>query len=115
LKENRRKSSAAFRDILPECRRLFAPKSQQKAGAALPFLPASRPGGKEERTSGIGQKKESEKLRFVKFWGEAFAGKPEPLSPCPAAFFDAQAEKIRKNPLSKPKITVKMHNRTFTK
>ena len=64
---------------------------------------------------GIGQKKGSEKLRFGKFRGKAFAGKPEPLSPCPAAFFDAQAEKIRKNPLSKPKITVKVHNQTFTK
>lgn len=82
---------------------------------ALAFLPAPRPGRKEERTSGIGQKKESEKLRFVKFRGEAFTGRPEPLSPCPAAFFDAHGEKIRKNPLSKPKILVKVHNQTFTK
>ena len=65
--------------------------------------------------SRAGKKKESEKLRFGKFRGEAFTGRPEPLSPCPAAFFDAQAEKIRKNPLSKPKILVKMHNQTFTK
>lgn len=78
-------------------------------------MPASRLGREEERTSGIGQKKESEKLRFGKFRGEAFAGKPEALSPYPAAFFDAHVEKIRKNPLSKPKITVKVHNRTFIK
>ena len=78
-------------------------------------MPAPRPGRKEERTSGIGQKKESEKLRFGKFRGKAFTGKPEALSPYPAAFFDAHVEKIRKNLLSKPKITVKMHNRTFTK
>ena len=62
-----------------------------------------------------GKKKGSEKLRFGKFRGEAFAGKPEPLSPCPAAFFDAHGEKIRKKPRSKLKIIVKMHNRTFTK
>lgn len=94
---------------------LFRSEKEAEAGAALPFLPAPKPGREEERTSDIGQKKESEKLRFGKSRGKAFAGKPEALSPCPAAFFDAQAEKIRKNPLSKPKITVKMHNWTFTK
>lgn len=93
----------------------FRSEKPAEGGDGSPLLPASRPGRKEERTSGIGQKKESEKLRFGKFRGEAFTGKPEALSPCPAAFFDAHVEKIRKNPLSKPKITVKMHNRTFTK
>lgn len=93
----------------------FRSENLAEGGAALPFLPAPTPGRKEERTSGIGQKKESEKLRFGKFRGEAFMGKPEPLSPYPAAFFDAHVEKIRKNPLSKPKITVKVHNRTFIK
>ena len=78
-------------------------------------MPASRPGRKEERTSGTGKEKGSEKLRFGKFRGEAFTGKPEPLSPWPVAFFDAHGEKIRKNPLSKPKIIVKVHKRTFTK
>ena len=47
--------------------------------------------------------------------GNEGIGKPEPLSSCPAGFFGAQAEKIRKNPLSKPKIIVKVHNRTFIK
>lgn len=93
----------------------FRSEKSEEGGAALPFLPASKPGREEERTSGIGQKKESEKLRFGKSRGKAFTGKPEALSPCPAAFFNAHVEKIRKNPLSKPKITVKMHNRTFTK
>ena len=93
----------------------FRSEKSAEGGAALPFLPAPRLGRKEERTSGIGQKRESEKLRFGKFRGEASAGKPEALSPCPAAFFDAHVEKIRKNPLSKPKSTVKMHSRTFTK
>ena len=82
---------------------------------ALLFLPVPRPGRGAERMSRVGKEKESEKLRFGKVRGEAFTGKPEPLSPCPAAFFDAQAEKIRKNPLSKPKVLVKMHNQTFTK
>lgn len=94
---------------------LFHSEKSAEGGDGSPFLPASRPGREEERTSGIGQKKESEKLRFGKFRGKAFTGKPEALSPYPAAFFDAHVEKIRKNPLSKPKITVKMHNRTFTK
>lgn len=93
----------------------FRSEKSEEGGAALPFLPAPRPGLEEKRTSGIGQKKESEKLRFGKFRGEAFAGKPEALSPCPAAFFDAHVEKIRKNPISKLKITVKVHNRTFIK
>lgn len=93
----------------------FRSKNPAEGGGGSPLLPAPRPGRKEERTSGIGQKKESEKLRFGKFRGEAFTGKSEALSPCPAAFFDAHVEKIREKPLSKPKITVKMHNRTFTK
>ena len=93
----------------------FRPENPAEGGDGSPLLPAPRPGRKEERTSGIGQKKESEKLRFGKFRGKAFTGKPEALSPCPAAFFDAHVEKIRKNPLSKPKITVKMHNQTFIK
>ena len=93
----------------------FRSEKSAEGGAVLPFLPAPRPARKEERTSGIGQKKESEELRFGKFRGEAFTGKPAPLSPCPAAFFDAHVEKIRKNPLSKPKITVKMHNMAFIK
>ena len=92
-------------------------RSEKKAagGDGSPLLPAPKPGRKEERTSGTGQKKESEKLRFGKFRGEAFAGKPEALSPYPADFFDAHVEKIQKNPLSKPKITVKVYNRTFIK
>lgn len=94
---------------------LFHSEKSAEGGGGSPLLPAPRPGRKEERTSGIGQKKESEKLRFGEFRGKAFAGKPEPLSSCQAAFFDAYAEKIRKKPLSKPKIIVKMHNRTFTK
>lgn len=94
---------------------LFHSEKSAEGGDSSPLLPASRPGWEEKRTSGIGQKKESEKLRFGKFRGEAFTGKPEALSPYPAAFFDAHVEKIRKNPLSKPKNTVKMHNRTFTK
>lgn len=93
----------------------FRSEKEAEGGDGSPLLSAPRPGRKEERTSGIGQKKESEKLRFGKFRGEAFTGKPEASSPSPAAFFDAHVEKIRKNPLSKPKITVKMHNRTFTK
>lgn len=94
---------------------LFHSEKSAEGGDGSPLLPAPRPGREEQRRSGIGQKKESEKLRFGKFWGEAFAGKPEALSPYPAAFFDAHVEKIRKNPLSKPKITVKVHNRTFIK
>ena len=93
----------------------FRSEKSAEGGGDSPLLPASRQGHKEERTSGIGQKKESEKLRFGKFRGEAFTGKPEALSPCPADFFDAHVEKIRKNPLSKPKIIVKVHNRTFIK
>ena len=93
----------------------FRSENPAEGGGGSPLLPAPRPGRKEERTSGIGQKKESEKLRFGKLRGEAFTGKPEALSPYPAAFFDTHVEKIRKNPLSNPKITVKMHNRTFTK
>lgn len=93
----------------------FRSEKPAEGGGGSPLLSAPRPGRKEERTSGIGQKKKSEKLRFGKFRGETFKVKPEALSPCPAAFFDAHVEKIRKNPLSKPKITVKMHNRTFTK
>ena len=93
----------------------FHSENPAEGGDGSPFLPASRPGRKEERTSGIGQKKESEKLRFGKFRGKAFTGKPEASSPSPAAFFDAHVEKIRKNPLAKPKITVKVHNQTFTK
>ena len=93
----------------------FRSENPAEGGNGSPLLPALRPGRKEERTSGIGQKKESEKLRFGKLRGEAFAGKQEPLSPYPAAFFDAHVEKIRKNPLSKPKITVKVHNQTFIK
>ena len=93
----------------------FCPEKSAEGGDGSPLLPAPRPARKEERTSGIGQKRESEKLRFGKFRGEAFAGKPEALSPCPAAFFDAHVEKSRKNPLSKPKITVKVYNKTFIK
>ena len=93
----------------------FRSEKSAEGGGGSPLLPASRPGRKEERTSGIEQKKESEKLRFGNFWGEAFPGKPEALSPCPAAFFDAHAEKIRKNLISKPKILVRMHNQTFIK
>lgn len=93
----------------------FRSEKPEEGGDGSPLLSAPRPGRKEERTSGIGQKKESEKLRFGKFRGEAFTGKPEALSPCPSAFFDVHVEKSRKNPLSKPKSTVKMHNRTFTK
>lgn len=94
---------------------LFRSEKSAEGGDGSPLLPAPRLGRKEERTSGIGQKKESEKLRFGKFRGKAFTGKPEALSPYPAAFFDAHVKKIRKKPLSKPKITVKVHNRTFIK
>ena len=93
----------------------FRSEKEVEGGDGSPLLPAPRLGRKEERRSGTGQKKGSEKLRFGKFRGEAFAGKPEALSPYPADFFDAHVEKIRKNPLSKPKITVKVHNRTFIK
>lgn len=93
----------------------FHSEKSAEGGGGSALLPAPRPGRKEERTSGIGQKKESEKLRFGKFRGKAFTGKPETLSPCPAAFFGGQAEKIRKKPISKPKITVKVHKRTFKK
>ena len=93
----------------------FRSENPAEGGGDSPLLPASRPGRKEERRSGIGQKKESEKLRFGKFRGEAFAGKPEALSPYLAAFFDAHVEKIWKNLISKPKNTVKVHNRTFIK
>lgn len=93
----------------------FRSEKSAEGGGGSPLLPAPRPGWEEKRMSGTGQKKESEKLRFGKFRGEAFTGRPEPLSPCPAAFFDAHDEKIRKNPLSKPKILVKVHNQTFAK
>lgn len=77
----------------------FRSENPAEGEGGSPLLSAPRPGRKEERTSGIGQKKESEKLRFGKFRGEAFTGKPEALSPCLAAFFDAHVEKIRKKPL----------------
>ena len=77
----------------------FRSEKEAEGGDGSPLLPAPRPGRKEERTSGTGQKKESEKLRFGKFRGKAFTGKLEALSPCPAAFFDAYVEKIRKKPL----------------
>lgn len=93
----------------------FRSENPAERGDGSPLLPASGPGREEKRRSGTGQKKESEKLRFGKFRGGAFTGKPEPLSLCQAAFFDAHGEKIRKNPLSKPKILVKVHNQTFTK
>ena len=57
----------------------FRSENPAERGDDSPLLPAPRPGRKEERTSGIGQKKESEKLRFGKFRGKAFTGKPEPL------------------------------------
>lgn len=77
----------------------FRSENPAEGGGGSPLLPAPRPARKEERRSGIGQNKESEKLRFVKFRGEVFTGKPEALSPYPAAFFDAHVEKIRKKPL----------------
>lgn len=93
----------------------FRSEKSAEGGGSSPLLPASRPGREEKRTSGTGQKKESEKLRFGKFREKAFTGKPEPLSPYSAVFFDAHVKKIRKNPISKPKILVKMYNRTFIK
>ena len=73
--------------------------------------------------AGVGRKEEERhrtekgirKITFREVPGRGFRGKAGGLKPCPAAFFDAHVEKIRKNLISKPKTTVKMHNRTFIK
>ena len=81
VEEKQKKKFGGISGYSPGMPPSFRSEKSAEGGGDSPLLPAPRPGHKEERTSDIGQKKESEKLRFGKFRGKPFTGKPEALSP----------------------------------
>ena len=93
----------------------FRSENPAEGGGGSALFACAKTGAQRREDERHRTEKGIRKITFREVPGKGFTGKPEVLSPCPAAFFDAHVERIRKNPLSKPKITVKVHNQTFIK
>lgn len=93
----------------------FRSENPAEGGGGSALFACAKTGAQRREDERHRAEKEIRKITFREVPGRGFHRKAGAVKSLPGVFFGVQAEKIRKNPLSKPKSTVKMHNRTFTK
>lgn len=93
----------------------FRSENPAEGGGGSALFACAKAGAQRREDERHRTEKGIRKITFREVPGRSFRGKAGAVKPLPGGFFDAHVEKIRKNPLSKPKITVKMHNQTFIK
>lgn len=93
----------------------FRSENPAEGGGGSALFACAKTGAQRREDERHRTEKGMRKITFREVPGRGFRGKAGAVKSLPGVFFDAHVEKIQKNPLSKPKNTVKMHNRTFIK